>query len=139
MDISISADDERLWVDTFMDGKTRLFDISDPTHPKQIYESRSASRSTWCRRAGTAERVYFTSSLLANWDKKGEDNEQYLKAYTWDGKNAHAGASRSTSSKEKLGRPHQMRFGAYALYGLRAAAEKPMMGRWRRSLANTLE
>ena len=25
------------------------------------------------------KRVYFTSSLLANWDKKGADNEQFLK------------------------------------------------------------
>ena len=24
--------------------------------------------------------------LLANWDEKGADNEQFLKAYTWDGK-----------------------------------------------------
>ena len=27
VDISIAADDSLLWVDTFMDGKTRLFDI----------------------------------------------------------------------------------------------------------------
>ena len=32
------------------------------------------------------KRVYFTSSLLANWDKKGDDNEQFLRAYSWDGK-----------------------------------------------------
>jgi selenium-binding protein 1 len=27
-----------IWVDTFMDGKTRLFDVSDPFSPKQVYE-----------------------------------------------------------------------------------------------------
>ena len=27
------------------------------------------------------KRVYFTSSLLANWDKKGADNEQFLRSY----------------------------------------------------------
>ncbi len=32
------------------------------------------------------ERIYFTSSLLANWDKKEEQNEQFIKAYSWDGK-----------------------------------------------------
>ena len=32
------------------------------------------------------KRVYYTSSLLANWDKKGKDNEQFFKAYGWDGK-----------------------------------------------------
>ena len=34
VDISISNDDSRLWVNTFMDGKTRLFDITDPHHPQ---------------------------------------------------------------------------------------------------------
>ena len=37
VDISISSDAPRLWVNTFMDGTTHLFDISDPEHPKQIY------------------------------------------------------------------------------------------------------
>ena len=32
------------------------------------------------------KRLYFTSSLLANWDKTGADNEQFLKAFSWDGK-----------------------------------------------------
>ena len=42
------------------------------------------------------KRFYYTSSLLANWDKAGADNEQFLKAYTWDGNNWRPG-SRSTS------------------------------------------
>ena len=55
VDISLSADDKTLFVDTFMDGTTRVFDVSDPHKPKQILreEDRRAS-STWCRRAGTA-------------------------------------------------------------------------------------
>jgi selenium-binding protein 1 len=62
--------------------------------------------------------VYFTSSLLANWDKKGEDDDQYLKAFAWNGKKL-VPAFAIDFKKEKLGRPHQMRFGAYSLYGLR--------------------
>ena len=31
------------------------------------------------------KRVYFTSSLLSHWDKKGKDGEQFLKAFAWDG------------------------------------------------------
>ncbi|MET0081314.1 MAG: selenium-binding protein SBP56-related protein, partial [Candidatus Thiodiazotropha lotti] len=38
VDISISSDDSRLWVNTFMDGKTRLFDMTNPHKPKQVYE-----------------------------------------------------------------------------------------------------
>jgi selenium-binding protein 1 len=65
------------------------------------------------------ERVYYTSSLLANWDKveapEGEDL-QYFKAYTWqDGALEHSFTVDFLA--ERLGTPHQMRFGAYALYG----------------------
>ena len=120
VDISISADDTRLWVDTFMDGKTRLFDISDPHAPKQIYEEQIGKQINMVSQSWDGKRVYFTSSLLANWDKKGEDNEQYLKAYRWDGKKLVPGFSIDFTA-EKLGRPHQMRFGARALYGLAPA------------------
>jgi selenium-binding protein 1 len=119
VDISISADDTRLWVDTFMDGKTRLFDISDPHKPAQIREWEIGKQLNMISQSWDGRRVYFTSSLLANWDKKGEDNEQYLKAYAWDGKVLTPKFSIDFIA-QKLGRPHQMRFGAYALYGRRA-------------------
>ena len=63
--------------------------------------------------------MYFTSSLLANWDKKGDADEQFLKLYNWDGKKLDPVFS-IDFNKEKLGRPHQMRFGAYALYGMKS-------------------
>src|SRR5437879_3714880 len=37
VDISLSADDKTLFVCSFMDGKCRVFDVSDPHKPKQIY------------------------------------------------------------------------------------------------------
>ena len=40
VDISISADDDHLWVNTWNDGKTRLFDISDPRAPVQVMEQK---------------------------------------------------------------------------------------------------
>jgi selenium-binding protein 1 len=116
VDISISADDSLLWVDTFMDGKARLFDISDPFHPKQIYERPIGKQLNMVSQSWDGERLYFTSSLLANWDKKGDDNEQFLKAFSWDGKELKP-AFAVNFIDEKLGRPHIMRFGAYALYG----------------------
>jgi selenium-binding protein 1 len=116
VDISISADDTRLWVDTFMDGKTRIFDISDPHAPVQLQEHQIGKQINMVSQSWDGKRVYFTSSLLSNWDKKGDDNEQYLKAYTWDGKTL-APAFSIDFTAEKLGRPHQMRFGARALYG----------------------
>jgi selenium-binding protein 1 len=118
VDISISADDTRLWVDTFMDGKTRIFDISNPHQPVQIFEQVIGKQVNMVSQSWDGRRVYFTSSLLANWDKKGEDNEQYFKAYTWDGKKLTPTFAIDFIA-EKLGRPHLMRFGAYALYGRR--------------------
>ncbi|MGH0037868.1 MAG: selenium-binding protein SBP56-related protein [Myxococcota bacterium] len=116
VDISISADDTRLWVDTFMDGKTRVFDISDPHAPRQIYERQIGKQINMLSQSWDGRRVYFTSSLLANWDKKGEDNEQYFKAFTWDGEKLTP-TFEIDFTAAKLGRPHQMRFGAFALYG----------------------
>ncbi|PLX37181.1 MAG: selenium-binding protein [Hyphomicrobiales bacterium] len=115
VDISIGADDNTLWVNTFMDGKTRLFDISDPFKPTQIYEKKIAAQVNMVSQSWDGKRVYFTSSLLANWDKKGDDNEQYLKAYKWDGKELTEDFS-IDFIKEGLGRAHIMRFGANSLY-----------------------
>jgi len=53
--------------------------------------------------------------LLANWDKKGENDEQYFKSFVWNGKELVEQFS-IDFKKEKLGRAHQMRFGAYSLY-----------------------
>ncbi len=117
VDISISSDDKHLWVDTFMDGKARLFDVSDPFHPKQVYEKEIGRQVNMASSSWDGKRVYFTSSLLANWDKKGEDNEQFFKAYEWNGKSLDQKFAIDFYA-EKLGRAHQMRFGAYALYGM---------------------
>jgi selenium-binding protein 1 len=118
VDISISADDTRLWVNTFLEGKTRVFDISDPHAPVEIFEQTIGSQVNMVSQSWDGKRVYFTSSLLANWDKKAEADEQYLKAFTWDGSQLTPTFSLDFAAL-KLGRPHQMRFGAYALYGQR--------------------
>jgi selenium-binding protein 1 len=115
VDISISSDDKRLWVNTFMDGKTRLFDISDPFKPKQVYEKKIGAQVNMVSSSWDGKRLYYTSSLLANWDKKGADNEQFFKAYHWDGKELKEQFA-IDFIKEKLGRAHQMKFGAYSLY-----------------------
>jgi selenium-binding protein 1 len=112
---SISSDDKLLWIDTFMDGKVRAFDVSDPFKPVQIYEKKIGSQVNMVSSSWDGKRLYFTSSLLANWDKKGDDNEQFLKGYSWDGKELKEQFAIDFKSK-KLGRPHLMKFGAYSLY-----------------------
>ena len=116
VDLSIGVDDKSLWVTTFMDGKAHRFDISDPFHPRQVYEETLGSQLNMVSQTWDGKRVYFTSSLLANWDKKGEEDQQFLKAYTWDGQKLNPRFTVDFYA-EQLGRPHLMRFGAYSLYG----------------------
>lgn len=119
VDISITADDQQLWVNTWNDGMTRLFDISDPHAPVQVMEQKIGAQVNMVSQSWDGERVYYTSSLLTNWDKveaqEGEDLH-YFKAYSWkDSELTHQFTVDFLA--EKLGTPHQMRFGAYSLYG----------------------
>ncbi len=116
VNISISSDDKTLWATTFMDGKARLFDISEPHRPQQVFEQKIGSQVNIVSSSWDGKRLYFTSSLLANWDKKGPDNQQFFKAFSWNGRQLTERFA-IDFTEEKLGRAHQMRFGAYALYG----------------------
>ncbi len=122
VDISISSDDSHLWVNTWNDGKVRLFDITDPHAPTQVFEQQLGEQINMVSQSWDGERVYFTSSLLANWDKTSSATEQdvhYLKLFGWDGNKLTPRFSIDFIDAD-LGSPHQMRFGAYALYGKRA-------------------
>ena len=111
VDISIAADARGLWVNTFMDGMTHYFDLSDPEHPKETYRLHTGSQVNMVSQSWDGKRVYVTSSLLSHWDKTGADNEQFLRAFNWDG-HALAPAFEVDFTKEKLGRPHHMKFTA---------------------------
>ncbi len=111
VDISLSADDKTLFVGCFGDGKCRVFDVSNPHQPRQIYERQIGKQLNMVSQTWDGKRLYFSSSLLANWDKGGEDNEQFVKAYAWDGKKLKPGFALDFTAL-KLGRPHHMFFGA---------------------------
>jgi len=57
------------------------------------------------------KRLYFTSSLLARWDKGGADNEQFLRAYEWNGRELIPAFELDFTALQ-LGRAHHMLFGA---------------------------
>ena len=111
VDISLSADDKTLFVDCFGDGKCRVFDVSDPHKPKQIYEKQIGRQVNMVSQSWDGKRLYFTSSLLARWDKQGDDNEQFLRGYAWDGKELKPRFELDFTAL-KLGRPHHMLFGS---------------------------
>jgi len=111
VDISISADAKGLWVNTFMDGTTHYFDLSDPEHPKETYQLHTGTQVNMISQSWDGKRVYITSSLLSRWDKKGADNEQFLRAFAWDGHTLKPSFA-VDFAKEQLGRPHHMKFTA---------------------------
>jgi selenium-binding protein 1 len=115
VDISLSADDKFLFVDTFMDGSVRVFDVSQPRAPKQVYEKKIGPQVNMVSQSWDGKRLYFTTSLLANWDGTGGDDAQFIKAYDWNGKELTP-AFEIDFRKQQLGRPHIMNFGQTGLY-----------------------
>jgi selenium-binding protein 1 len=114
VDISLSADDRFLFVDSFVDGEVRVFDVSDPRKPVVVHEQKIGEQVNMVSQTWDGKRLYFTSSLLANWDKKGKDDEQFLKSYTWDGTKLTQ-VFALDFRKEGWG-PHVMRFGQAQFY-----------------------
>jgi selenium-binding protein 1 len=110
VDISLSADDTTLFVDTFFDGSVHVFDVSNPRAAKQIYEKKIGAQVNMVSQSWDGKRLYFTSSLLANWDGTNHADEQFLKAYAWDGKELMEKFAIDFTAA-KLGRPHHMHFG----------------------------
>jgi selenium-binding protein 1 len=111
VDISMRADGKGLWVNTFMDGTTRYFDLGNPEAPRQTYAKKTGSQVNMISQSWDGKRVYVSSSLLANWDKGGADDEQFVKLFAWDGKALNE-QWKVDFYKLKLGRPHHMKFGA---------------------------
>ena len=102
---------------------TRYFDLSDPHAPKQTYEKHTGRQVNMISQSWDGKRVYITSSLLANWDKAGPDNEQFLRGFTWDGKELTP-AFEVDFTREKLGRAHHMKLGSKVLRTAYAAPRR---------------
>jgi selenium-binding protein 1 len=128
VDIAIAENDTRLWVDSFNDGMTRLYDISDPHNPEMIYKKRIGHQVNMVSPSWDGNRVYFTTSLLSKWDKGGAKNDQFFKAYNWTGEELKH--QFTIDFKEQgLGRAHIMRFGDEALYARQGIEEGPAVAR----------
>lgn len=111
VDISLSADDQRLFVDCFGDGICRVFDVSDPHHPTVVHENQIGRQLNMVSQSWDGKRLYFSSSLLARWDKGGADNEQFVRGYAWNGQQLDLKFALDFTELG-LGRPHHMLFGS---------------------------
>lgn len=109
VDIAMTGNGKDLWINTFMDGTTRLWDMSDPKNGKEVYTKKIGNQVNMVSPSYDGKRVYFTTSLLGNWDMKGDKNDQFLKMYHWDGKELKLGFE-VDFEKLKLGRAHHMKF-----------------------------
>jgi selenium-binding protein 1 len=87
--------------------------VSEPRSPSLVLEKKLGTHVNMVSQSWDGERVYFTSSVLANWDKIGEDRDQFFKAFDWDGKELTP-RFEIDFIEAGLGRPHIMRFGAEA-------------------------
>lgn len=120
VDISLSADDRFLFVDSFMDGMLRVFDVSEPRKAHVVYETKIGGQVNMVSQSWDGKRLYFTTSLLANWDGTSGSDPQFLKAYGWNGVELTP-AFEVDFLAEKLGRPHIMNFGQMDFYKGRVA------------------
>ena len=120
VDISLSADDRFVFVDSFMDGTLRVFDVSEPRKAHMVYEKKIGAQVNMVSQSWDGKRLYFTASLLANWDGTVGEDPQFLKAFSWDGKKLTP-TFEVDFVAEKLGRPHIMNFGQIDFYKGRVA------------------
>ncbi|HZO09770.1 MAG TPA: selenium-binding protein SBP56-related protein [Myxococcota bacterium] len=128
VDISLSADDRFLFVDSFMDGTVRVYDVSEPRKARLVHERVIGPQLNMVSQSWDGKRLYFTSSLLANWDGTGHDDAQFLKAFAWNGKELTP-AFEVDFRAQKLGRPHIMDLAADgAAAARRAPPDGPALG-----------
>jgi selenium-binding protein 1 len=86
-----------------------------PGAPLEIYSRKIGSPVNMVSQSWDGKRVYFTGSLLANWDNGRAENEQFLKAFSWDGKQLGP-LFEVDFARQALGRPHSMNFGQLGFY-----------------------
>jgi selenium-binding protein 1 len=126
VDISLSSDDRFVFVDSFMDGMLRVFDVSEPRQAHMVFEQKIGAQLNMVSQSWDGKRLYFTSSLLANWDGTPGEDEQFLKAYAWDADSLTLTPKFEIDfRKEGLGRPHIMNFGQLDFYSGRVATTGP--------------
>ena len=101
-EVARRQDGKGLWVNTFMDGMTRYFDLSNPEQPKETYQKHTGSQVNMISQSWDGKRVYTTSSLLARFlgQESKTDNEQFLRAFKWDGTRAHSGVRSGLQRKK---------------------------------------
>jgi 56kDa selenium binding protein (SBP56). len=85
-DISLSADDTTLFVDCFADGKCRVFDVSNPQQPKQIYEKQIGKQLNMVSQSWDGKAALLQQFAARALGQEGRTTSSSSRAYGWDGK-----------------------------------------------------
>ena len=115
VDISIRRDGKGLWVNTFMDGMTRYFDLTNPQAPKQTYEKHTGQ-------AGEHDLAELGRHARLHHVLAARELGQGRARTTSSSCAASSGTARELKptfevdfTKEKLGRAHHMKLGSKVL------------------------
>jgi selenium-binding protein 1 len=110
VDLSLSSDDRFVFVNSFMDGTLRVFDVAKPRKPRLILEKKLGDQLNMVSQSWDGRRIYVTTSLLSQWDGVSGKDPQFLKVFDWH-KRDLLPRFEIDFIEEQLGRPHIMRFG----------------------------
>jgi len=108
VDISLAPDDSKVYVNSFMDGTLRVYDVSNPFEGKLVEQVKLGEMANMVSESWDGKRIYATNSLLSQWDKPGP---YWLKAYAWEGGKL---VPKFTTDFTAVGRAHIMNFGTAA-------------------------
>ena len=124
VDISISSDDNLLWVDTWNDGMTRVFDISDPFAPKETYTQKIGDQinmlsQSWDGKGSTSPRP---CSVTGTRKKATKATCSISRPMTGMARRSST-SSPSISLRRNWAGHTRCRFGAYSLYAAAPAKD----------------
>lgn len=106
VDLSLAPDDSKVYVNSFLDGTLRVYDVSNPFEGKLIEQVKLGEMANMVSESWDGARVYATNSLLSQWDKR---SDYWLKAYAWENGKL---VPKFTTDFNAVGRPHIMNFGS---------------------------
>jgi selenium-binding protein 1 len=108
VDISLSADDRTLFVDCFGAANAVCMTSESTQAPPDSREANRTAAQHGLAKSWDGKRLYFSSSLLAHWDKGGDDNEQFVRLLV-EWQRTHTGLRAGFRRARTRAPPHALR------------------------------
>src|SRR5262245_33595029 len=111
VDISLSSDDHFLFVDSFMDGMVRVYDVSEPRKARLVHERVIGPQLNMVSQSWDGKTGRVTISPLAHWDAPCPSDARFPRPFYFAAPRLMM-CGRPGFCARKLGRPHIMNLGA---------------------------